>query len=182
MTDSPTPSPSGAPAPARAPDRLLGRLEWIGDFISALALFALMAMGFVDVVGRDLFDSPVPGMVEVTELLMALMIFAVLPSISRRRDHVVIDLLDAFVPRWLVPVQRVFGELLGAITFAVIAWQLWDEAGKNAEYGDITPYFEWPLAPFVHAMAVLAAIAAAGFLAAALGRAVPTSPPPPESE
>jgi TRAP-type C4-dicarboxylate transport system permease small subunit len=138
-----------------------------GDIAAALSLFGLMALTFVDVVGRNAFSAPVPGGTELTELLMAALIFSMLPSISRRNDHIVIDLLDHWVPLWLRPVQHLFANGLGAVAFAVIAWRVWIEAGKTADYGGITPYLGWPMAPFLYAMAVMAGATAAAFLFAA---------------
>lgn len=153
-------------APAAGPQRMLGLLGRVADFISSVALFGLMAMGFVDVIGRNLLNKPLPGTIELTELLMATMIFAVLPSISRQNDHVVIDLLDAVVPARFKRAQLAFANSLGVIAFAVICWQVWVEAGKTAKYGVTTPYFEIPLAPTLYVMSVMAALASLGFLAA----------------
>lgn len=148
--------------------RSLAPLVRLGDAAAALALFALMALTFADVVGRNVLNAPVPGGTELTELLMAALVFAVLPAISRTNDHIVIDLLDHLVPAWLRPAQLVLANLLGTFAFAAIAWRVWVEAGKTAAYGGITPYLGWPMAPFLYAMAVMAGVTAAAFLAAVL--------------
>jgi TRAP-type C4-dicarboxylate transport system permease small subunit len=118
------------------------------------------------VIGRELFNQPLPGTVEMTEVLVAAMVFAVLPSIGRRRENIAVDLLDAYVPARLRGVQNLLVDLLGATAFAAIAWRVWIDAGKTAQYGGTTPYFELPLAPLLYAMSVMAALTAAGFLAA----------------
>jgi len=140
----------------------------LGEAVSAASLFALMLLTFVDVVGRNAFKFPFPGGTELTELLMAALVFAVLPILCRNNGHVVIDLLDPFIPARWQPVQLLFANLLGAVTFAVISWRVWVEGGKTAAYGGMTPYLEWPMAPFLYAMAIMAGVAAAAFLAAAM--------------
>ena len=52
----------------KALERLLG-------IAAGLALFGMMALTFVDVVGRKLFETSVTGSVELTELLMLGVIF-----------------------------------------------------------------------------------------------------------
>lgn len=145
--------------------RALRSLGHMADATSAIALFALMAMSFADVVGREVFNRPLPGTVELTEILMAAVVFAVMPSISRRSEHIVVDLLDVYLPRWVRPAQHVLIQLLGTLAFAVICVMLWEDAGKTARYGGTTAYFEIPMAGLLYGMSVLAAITAAGFLA-----------------
>lgn len=159
---------SGTAGPRREPRRFPALLAYVGDIAAALSLFGLMALTFVDVIGRNAFSAPVPGGTELTELLMAAMVFSVLPAISRRNDHIVIDLLDEFVPQRLRPLQLALANLLGGAAFAVIAWRVWVDAGKTADYGGITPYLGWPMAPFLYAMAVMAGATAVAFVVAAL--------------
>src|SRR3546814_8744945 len=52
-----------------------------------------MVCTFVDVVGRYVFNSPLPGALELTEIMMASLIFTILPVVSARSDHITVDLL-----------------------------------------------------------------------------------------
>ena len=61
-------------------------------------LFAMMTLTFVDVVLRYFFNAPIKGGFEVTELMMAVLIFAGLPLVSRKNEHVTIDAFDRFFP------------------------------------------------------------------------------------
>jgi TRAP-type C4-dicarboxylate transport system permease small subunit len=157
------PPDHAAPGGKRRPG-MLTLLGGLADLVASVSLFGLMAMSFLDVFGRNLFNKPLPGTIELTELLMATIVFAVLPGITRRNEHVVIDLLDPLMPPAVRVAQRVVANVLGAITFFVIAWQLWEDGAKTARYGGTTPYFEMPLAPFIYVMAAMAALAAVGFV------------------
>jgi hypothetical protein len=53
----------------------------LGGLASAL-LFFMMALTFVDVVGRYLFNTPVYGGFEMTEVALATLIFAGLPLVT----------------------------------------------------------------------------------------------------
>lgn len=150
--------------------RLLLTLSNVADGVSATALFILMALSFVDVIGREVFNHPLPGAMELTELLMATIIFAVLPSISYRGEQIAVDLLDPFLPRKIKILQLIVANLLGTATFSVIGWQLWVDAQKLALYGGTTPYLEFPLSPFVQAISILSFATALGFFLAIFRR------------
>ena len=128
--------------------------------IAAVALFAIMALTLVDVSGRKLFSQSVPGSLEVTELLLVAVIFAGLPLVSLRGEHVVFDSLDPLLPAWLRRVQQFVVDGLCAAALAGIAWLMWVKGGQLGEYGETTAQLKMGLAPFVHAMSLLCALTA----------------------
>ena len=147
-----------AAARGRGPVRLLRGLCAAS---SALALFAIMALTFVDVLGRKLADHSLPGALELTEILMVVVIFAALPLVSWHREHVVFDSLDERLPpavrRWQA--RGVNG--LCALCFGGLAVLMWRKAGEVMSYGDITAQLKLPQWPFVAAMGLACALAAA---------------------
>ncbi len=143
-------------------------LKTLCGLLAALALFAIMLLTLVDVSGRKLLDTSVPGSLELTELLMVAVIFAGLPLVSMQGEHVVFDSLDRFLPAWLLRLQRVLVELLCMGALLGVAWLMWTKAGQMVEYGDTTAQLRWPLGPFVYAMSVLCAVT--GFVHALLIR------------
>ena len=78
-----------------------GPIEWLVFFLHAIAavtLFSLMLTTCIDVFGRYLFNNPLTGSTELTEIAVGIVVFSVLPVISWRNDHVVVDILDHFFP------------------------------------------------------------------------------------
>jgi TRAP-type C4-dicarboxylate transport system permease small subunit len=128
--------------------------------LAGTALFAIMVLTFVDVGGRKFVDTSLPGALELTELLMVVVIFAALPLVSLRGEHVTFDSLDPLLPAGLRRVQQAVVDLACAALLAFVAWLMWDHAGKMAEYGDVTNRLRIPLYPFVYAMSVLGALSA----------------------
>src|SRR5215510_7528740 len=61
---------------------------------AAILLFCLMALTAADVVGRYIFNWPIRGAFEITELLLLALIFAGLPLASRADEHVTLDFID----------------------------------------------------------------------------------------
>lgn len=129
--------------------------------LAAAALFGIMALTLVDVLGRKLWSTSLPGALELTELLMVAVIFASLPLVSLHGEHVLFDSFDARLSPQLRRFQQALVNVLCAALLAGLAWLMWTKAGQMASYGDITAQLKWPVAPFVYAMAVLCALAAA---------------------
>lgn len=136
-------------------------LERLCSALSAATLFGIMALTLVDVVSRKLLAGSVPGSLEVTELLLVVVIFAGLPLVSLRGEHVVFDSLDPLLPRALKRAQGLLVDLFCAGGLGVIGWVMWVKAGQMLEYGDKTQQLGLTLGWFVYLMSVLLFISAA---------------------
>ena len=115
---------------------------------AALILLSLVLITCVDVVGRYFFSAPLAGAFELTELLLAALVFAALPLTTERREHIEVDLLNAFLGRRARQVLSAFAGLFSAALLATFAWRLASHAAKAAGDGAVTNALEIPLAPF----------------------------------
>lgn len=146
-------------------------LELLCGLLSAIALFAIMALTFFDVLGRKLVSESIPGSLELTELMMVVVIFAALPLVSRRGEHVEFDSLDPWLPAGFRRVQAMFVHLLCAAFLIGLAWLMWDMGAQFAQNGETTAQLKIPKSPFIYGMGVLCAIT--GIVHLALIRARP---------
>lgn len=144
---------------------MLERLEKLAGILGACLLFLMMLLTFVDVTGRTLFAHPVTGAGEVTELLLAGMVFLLLPATAGRREHIVVDLIDAIAGPVLDILKDLLTGVLGAVLFGLIGWKLWGLGRKAADYGDSTSSLGIPFEPVFYAMAGLSIIVALLFAA-----------------
>lgn len=168
------PDGSPGPAPSRRPLAIrLARLsEVLLGAVAGSLLFAMMMLTFVDVVLRYFFDAPIRGGFEVTEVMMAVLIFAGLPLVSRHAEHVTIDAFDGLIPGWLYRPLHVVVQLVCTAVLVGMAWLLVRKAASFAELGDVTQTLKIAIAPFVYLMAALTLATAAVHLVAAF------TPPP----
>jgi TRAP-type transport system small permease protein len=150
-------------------------LETLLGWGVAFALFAMMTLTFCDVVGRKFVGSSIPGVVEVSELLMLAVIFIGLPLCSLKSEHVIFDLLDKVLPKFLNTYQHVLAQTMSAALLAGAAWLVWNRAARTLEQGDITAQLLIPMGPFYFAAAVLLAVTAIIHLALALQGPEPES-------
>lgn len=120
----------------------------------------MMALTFVDVLGRKLLGTSIPGSVELTELLMLGVIFFALPLTSLHGEHVVFDLLDAVLPRGMKRLQHRFANLACVAFLTGGAWLVLVRATRTAGLGDTTAQLLLPIAPFQHVAGAMLLVAA----------------------
>ena len=132
--------------------------------VCAVLMFCLMLLTCVDVVGRYFFNKPVTGGFEMTEMLLAALIFAGLPLVTLRGDHITVDLLDPLIPDRLFRAQHVIATAIGVACTAYLAWRLGLRAGELASRGETTSELAFPIAWLAWAMSVLMALTSAALV------------------
>jgi len=151
MSQTTPPATSPPPDAGVWLDRLLGAA-------AAVLLFCLMALTTADVIGRYIFNWPLRGAFELTELMLLTLIFAGLPLASRADEHVTLDFIDMLLTAGGRLLLRRLADLACGLLFLGLAWRVWIKAGKIAGYGDTTEVLRIPVGPFVYFMAVMVAI------------------------
>lgn len=136
------------------------RIESFFATVSGIALFAMMALTFADVIGRKFLGNSLPGAVELTEVFMVLMIYFALPLASIASEHIVFDLLDRVLPPALLRWQKTLSHGLTAAIFFGAAWVVTERAARSKEYGDMTATLEISLWPFHYMIAAMLVITA----------------------
>jgi len=119
----------------------------------------MMCLTFVDVVARYVFNRPLRGAFEVTELLLVVLIFGGLPLVSHANEHVTMDFIDKLLgARGRDLWQRAVQVLCAALMF-LLTWLVWIKADRISAYGDATDVLRIIYGPFVYFMALMIALA-----------------------
>lgn len=142
--------------------------ESLCGVLAGVALFAIMALTFFDVGGRKLLSHSITGSLELTELLMVVVIFAAMPLVSRRGEHVVFDSLDPYLPHFVRVVQRALVQAVCAITLLGLGVLMWTTGNSFLESGETTAQLTIPKAPFIYGMSVFCFLTGLVHLAFAL--------------
>lgn len=125
--------------------RIIHFLSRILGYVSTIFLGLMMALTVVDVFMRYVFNAPITGATEVSELMMVIVVFPALAWIALERSHITVDLL---LTKWPRPI-RLFVEMITLLfalgTFAIVTWQSFLE---SAEVKDTTSLLEVPESPF----------------------------------
>lgn len=128
----------------------------------SIALVGLMGVVTMDVVGRNVFDSPLIWAGEIVEILVALSIVFAFPLLALRQGHIVVELLTfrGVTER----VIRVGTAVLCAAMFLLVGYVLFRHGGNLKSWGENTMVMRLPLWIFAMALAVLFLTSALAFL------------------
>lgn len=132
-------------------DRLDARVRAWCTRLALVAVAAMLAISLAtlaDVLGRWLFNRPIPGFFEVGQLLLGVIIAASFPSALATRNNLTIDFLAGMLgpraERWLGATGAVLMLVLVAIVTWRFAFYAQELGGRNAQ----TINLGVPLAPF----------------------------------
>ena len=133
-------------------------------YVAAAVMFAMMMVTCVDVIGRYFLNKPLWGGFEITEMLLATLIFAGLPLVTLKGDHVTVDLFDPVTPDRLFRIQHVVACAIGLVCTGYLAWRLWLRAEHMDRVGETTAVLKIKLAYLTYSMSLLMAFTAVALL------------------
>jgi TRAP-type transport system small permease protein len=135
-----------------------GPVMWLAFFlecVAALVLLGLMLFTCVDVIGRYFFNNALDGSVEITELALAILVFAEMPVITWRGGHVVVDLFDRYLGPLAVKVLGILSALIVTTAFYGLADRLIFAAARSLQRGVVTEYLQIPVGYIVQYVAAM---------------------------
>lgn len=141
--------------------------ERFSNAVAALLLFLMMAVTFFDVSGRYILHRPLVGSSEMSQYMLALMIFLSLPSITARGAHISIAILDGVLPRAADRWRVRFVNALSGVALMVIGYCMWRHAGALLQNKDVIGSLLLPVAPAAYAISALSFVTGLAFLASA---------------
>ncbi len=125
--------------------QLVRRASALPVIVACIALFILMAMTFCDVILRSVFNAPIEAATELTRILMAILVFSVLPIVSTTNGHIAVDLTDGFFHR--LHLSRARDVVIYVVSGIMLFWpaqRVWVLAERARDYGDVTEYLSIP--------------------------------------
>lgn len=134
---------------AQAFEKVIRNMSNIFHTVGMGMLLILMLLDSADVLGRYLFAKPITGTLEISQMLLASMVFFSWAYTQVIKGHVNIDIVvSRFSPR-VQAIINVIATFLGLVLFILIAWQGAVLAKQYAGEGRlIAGVVKWPLAPF----------------------------------
>jgi TRAP-type C4-dicarboxylate transport system permease small subunit len=154
-------------APA-TPDDLSGA-RWVGKLAASLAVAGgvltclAAALVTVSVLGRWLFNSPIPADYEMVEIAVGVAVFAFLGQTQARSGHIAVDTFTLKLPTRVNAAIDGVWDLVLAAFLGFFAWGLW-AGGLDARTNGLTliqlPWPVWPVYLLCSALAALACVIA----------------------
>lgn len=159
QSSSPTNEPEAPPGGASA-------TSWFGAITQALnvagtVLILVMVVAVnADVIGRDFFNHPIPGVLEFIGLSIVTIVFLQMANTLREGRHVSNDLLTQLIAHWrpriAAGIYAIFN-LIGAGLMALIVFYMWPLLKRNylgGFYAGTAGVIEIPIWPFMVAVVI----------------------------
>jgi TRAP-type C4-dicarboxylate transport system permease small subunit len=129
-------------------EEVLAEVETVSNLVAVGLIMFLMFFASTEILGRFLFNHPVPGHVEIVELLMAAMVFLGISYTQQVDGHIRMRLL---LHRIFKGRARHLAEAaiwgLSFLALAVITVGSFRFALEAYRIGDVTSYINWPTWP-----------------------------------
>lgn len=130
-------------------ERLIEKSSYGLAMLAGIAILAMMLLTCADVFMRYLFNAPIEGALDLTQMLMVVIVFFALAYCGWTGGHVVVDLLRELLPPKLLIPLAIFVNAVGAAIMLAIAWQSLLSARAYMETGETPMTLLVPKYPFI---------------------------------
>ena len=135
-------------------DAIIQRGVRVLNGVSLLALVVLALVTVTDVVGRYVFNRPLLGALELSELMMVFLAFGCFAYTELQNGHVDVDVfVNLFPPRVRAACESV-AAILSTGLWGLTAWRTAMQAQKVRAVNEVTSNLLLPVHPFIWVAAV----------------------------
>jgi len=117
--------------------------------IGQVTIVFMVLVTVTDVCLRYVFNRPVTGSYELTEFMMAILVFASLGYTMMVRGHVSVDLVVTKLPERIRALLESLTCLVAFVLFAVAAWRNVLQAETAWKRHDVSAELFIPIGPFI---------------------------------
>lgn len=162
-------------------DRAVHIIERATALISGFGIFIMMLFGVAQIVSRKVINWPIPGYIDVVEIMMTFLVFLGLAYTERLGGHIRMEILVNQLKGRLLWLFELTGVIVGLFVCGVLIKYSWDHAIRAYSSGDSTIDIQllwWPSKMVVPAALTLLFIRLLVSLWGYLRLAIdPTTPP-----
>ena len=91
--------------------------------VSGIGILAMMLLTCADVFLRYLFNAPIEGTLDLTQMLMVIIVFFGLAHCGWTGGHVVVDVMRELLPSKVIVPLAVAVNAVGALAMLAMAWE-----------------------------------------------------------
>ena len=128
-------------------DKANAHVENVLNVLGVAFIIILMFFTACEILGRYLFNQPIPGYVEDTELIMAAIVFLGIGYTQRVRAHIRMDLVIKKMRGRFYHITESLSLLLALIAYGMIFIFSFQFTVDAYQVGDVTEYLHTPTWP-----------------------------------
>lgn len=145
--------------------KIIKKINTGAQYVSGVALLALMGLTVIDVLGRLIFNQRLAGTFELTSILLVFIVFFALAYANDHHEHVVIDVLYNIFPRMGKKVISYISTIINMVIVALMCWQVFSYGIQLISRNATTSTLHIPMWPIV----MLGGIGMLGYLLSSIG-------------
>lgn len=124
--------------------RVVQKASYGACFVGMLLAIPLMLLTVGDVMGRSLFNKPIPGTFELSEYMLAVIVLLGAAYTQQVKGHVAVDFLTSRCSPKTQAVFQAVTTFAGLLIIAVLAWQGYVEGIHERAVSDQLRVPQWP--------------------------------------
>lgn len=125
-------------------ERIFKSIERVLAVFAGIALFIMMILTFVDVVGRYGFNKSIFGTSEMIEVLMVVVIFAGVAFVTASDQHIKVDIFAPWIDRVAPNLQRWIVHVFSLVIYAALTYELGRHMLDSLLSGKRTAVLDFP--------------------------------------
>ena len=144
--------------------------RWL-SYLGLAGLLGLMLMVVAEVVGRYIFNKPIPGYIDYMEMMMTVLVFLTLAYCHREGGHIRMEIFMTRVVKGGRPYDllEVFHSIVSLVAFAALAYFMTGKAIEAYVINDIALAVNVPTWPAKGLIAIGAIFLCIRFIIQAIG-------------
>jgi len=146
-------SPSGIGKAIAYLDKILTPVSAYLAYVGSGVLGGLVLMLMYSITARRLFNAPLKGSLEMTELALVLITFLILAYDSLEGEKMLVEIVVSLFPKRARVITAPIILSLATVMLAILSRQLVVQAIRVQNYGQTTPNLELPIYPFLYVAA-----------------------------
>ncbi len=108
-----------------------------------------------DVIGRDIFNHPIPGTVELSEYMLSIFVLLGLAYTQQVKAHVQVSFFISRIPTRARSILHIITIFLSLFIFSILAWQGWAVGIEERTVSDMLRVPQYPFRLLVAVAAFL---------------------------
>ena len=125
-----------------------------GRWIGGLTIMSMMFLTFSDVLGRYVFNKSIIGTAEITDLMMIIIVFFVLPYSTAMGENLTIVLITSRLSVHTQKILKIITSLLSVVIIGVMTWQITYSIIPTIKMREATEILQIPWVAFVGLAAI----------------------------
>jgi TRAP-type C4-dicarboxylate transport system permease small subunit len=131
-------------------NRIISPVSTYIAYIGAAALGSLVLMLMYRIFSRRLFNAPLTGSFELTELALVAITFLILSYDSLHHESMVVEIVVDRFPKGVRAIIGAVIHFLTTVMLGVLSWQLVVQGIRIQNFGQTTVVLELPVYPFLY--------------------------------